>query len=32
MTTTPTHFLDLAKEAQPPDEGVLSGTLLPSAL
>ncbi len=26
MTTTYTHFLDLAKEAQPPDKGTLSRT------
>jgi quercetin dioxygenase-like cupin family protein len=27
MTTTYTHFLDLAKEVQPPDKGTLSRTL-----
>jgi quercetin dioxygenase-like cupin family protein len=27
MTTTYTHFLDLAKEVQPPDKGILSRTL-----
>ena len=27
MTTAYTHFLDLAKEAQPPDKGILSRTL-----
>ena len=27
MTTTYTHFSDLAKEAQPPDKGTLSRTL-----
>ena len=27
MTTTYTHFSDLAKEAQPPDKGILSRTL-----
>jgi quercetin dioxygenase-like cupin family protein len=27
MTTTYTHFGDLAKEAQPPDQGILSRTL-----
>jgi quercetin dioxygenase-like cupin family protein len=28
MTTTYTHFLDLAKEVQPPEKGILSRTLL----
>jgi hypothetical protein len=27
MTTTYTHFSDLAKEVQPPDKGILSRTL-----
>lgn len=27
MTTTYTHFLDVAKEVQPPDKGILSRTL-----
>jgi quercetin dioxygenase-like cupin family protein len=27
MTTTYTHISDLAKEAQPPDKGILSRTL-----
>jgi quercetin dioxygenase-like cupin family protein len=27
MATTYTHFSDLAKEAQPPDKGILSRTL-----
>jgi quercetin dioxygenase-like cupin family protein len=27
MTTAYTHFLDLAKEVQPPDKGILSRTL-----
>jgi quercetin dioxygenase-like cupin family protein len=27
MTTTYTHVLDLAKEAQPPEKGILSRTL-----
>src|SRR5215831_6054702 len=27
MTMTYTHFSDLAKEAQPPDKGILSRTL-----
>ena len=27
MTTTHTHFLDLAKEVQPPAKGILSRTL-----
>ena len=27
MTTNYTHFLDLAKEAKPPDQGILSRTL-----
>jgi quercetin dioxygenase-like cupin family protein len=27
MTTTYTHILDLAKEVQPPDKGILSRTL-----
>jgi quercetin dioxygenase-like cupin family protein len=27
MTTTYTHFLDLAQEAQSPDKGILSRTL-----
>src|SRR5437763_15257454 len=27
MTTTYTHFLDLAQEVRPPDEGILSRTL-----
>src|SRR5215212_4693903 len=27
MTTAYTHFSDLAKEVQPPDEGILSRTL-----
>src|SRR5499425_1671956 len=27
MTRTYTHFLDLAKEVQPPDKGILSRTL-----
>ena len=27
MTTAYTHFLDLAKETQPPDKGILSRTL-----
>jgi quercetin dioxygenase-like cupin family protein len=27
MTTTYTHFSDLAKETQPPDKGILSRTL-----
>jgi quercetin dioxygenase-like cupin family protein len=27
MTTTYTHFIDLAKEVQPPDKGILSRTL-----
>ena len=27
MTTTSTHFSDLAKEVQPPDKGILSRTL-----
>ena len=27
MTTTHTHFSDLAKEVQPPDKGILSRTL-----
>ncbi len=27
MTTVYTHFLDLAKEVQPPDKGILSRTL-----
>ena len=27
MTTAYTHFLDLTKEAQPPDKGILSRTL-----
>jgi quercetin dioxygenase-like cupin family protein len=27
MTTTYTHFCDLAKEVQPPDKGILSRTL-----
>jgi quercetin dioxygenase-like cupin family protein len=27
MTTTYTHFTDLAKEGQPPDKGILSRTL-----
>jgi len=27
MTPTCTHFLDLAKEVQPPDKGILSRTL-----
>ena len=27
MTMTYTHFSDLAKEVQPPDEGILSRTL-----
>jgi quercetin dioxygenase-like cupin family protein len=27
MTTTYTRFLDLAKEVQPPDKGILSRTL-----
>jgi len=27
MTTTYTHFSDLAKEIQPPDKGILSRTL-----
>ena len=27
MTTSYTHFRDLAKEAQPPDKGILSRTL-----
>jgi quercetin dioxygenase-like cupin family protein len=27
MTTTYTHFSDLAKEARPPDQGTLSRTL-----
>ena len=27
MTTTCTHFSDLAKEVQPPDKGILSRTL-----
>ena len=27
MTTSYTHFSDLAKEVQPPDKGVLSRTL-----
>src|SRR5262245_17633968 len=27
MTTTYTHFRDLAKEVQPPDKGILSRTL-----
>jgi quercetin dioxygenase-like cupin family protein len=27
MTTAYTHILDLAKEAQPPDKGILSRTL-----
>jgi quercetin dioxygenase-like cupin family protein len=27
MTTSYTHFLDLAKEIQPPDKGILSRTL-----
>lgn len=27
MTTTYTHILDLAKEAQPPDKGILSRTI-----
>lgn len=27
MTTMYTHFSDLAKEAQPPDKGILSRTL-----
>lgn len=27
MTTTYTHFLDLAKEAEPPADGVLSKTI-----
>ena len=27
MTTPYTHFSDLAKEAQPPDKGILSRTL-----
>ena len=27
MTTTYTHFLDLAKEVPPPDKGILSRTL-----
>ena len=27
MTTPYTHFLDLAKETQPPDKGILSRTL-----
>jgi quercetin dioxygenase-like cupin family protein len=28
MTTHYTHYLDLAKEVQPPDKGILSRTLL----
>jgi len=27
MTTTYTHFSNLAKEVQPPDKGILSRTL-----
>jgi quercetin dioxygenase-like cupin family protein len=27
MSTTYTHFLDLAQEARPPDKGILSRTL-----
>jgi hypothetical protein len=27
MTQPYTHFLDLAKEVQPPDKGILSRTL-----
>src|SRR6516165_9675038 len=27
MTTAYTHFLDLAKEVEPPDKGILSRTL-----
>jgi quercetin dioxygenase-like cupin family protein len=27
MTKAYTHFIDLAKEAQPPDDGILSRTL-----
>jgi hypothetical protein len=27
MTTTYTHFSDLAKESQPPEKGILSRTL-----
>jgi hypothetical protein len=27
MAPTYTHFLDLAKEVQPPDKGILSRTL-----
>ena len=27
MTTPYTHFLDVAKEAQPPEKGILSRTI-----
>ncbi len=30
MTNTYTHILDLAKEAEPPDDGILSRTIFDS--